>query len=1007
MRSAPRRRARIALAVAGVLLMAGMVPAATAEPQLQEDETTLAAVALPDKPAEAGTYIVQLAEPPVVAYEGGVKGIKATRPAKGKKVDPRRPEVRAYVDHLAARQDAALKRAGGGTKLYSYAYTFNGFAAELSATAAAEMASVPGVLAVSENELLTLDTSTTPDFLGLTDEGGLWDQLGGASTSAKRGDGPGEDVIIGIIDGGIWPEHPSLSDRDSAGKRVYQQIPGWNGRCVPGEQFRASDCNQKVIGARYYNAGWGGNAGIDAQLPDEFNSPRDLGGHGTHVATTAAGNNGVQATGPASVFGSVSGIAPRARLAVYKTCWETGSGGSCFSVDSVAAIDQAVADGVDVINYSVSGSRTNFRDPVEIAFLFAADAGVFVATSAGNSGPGASTVAHPGPWLTTVAAGTHNRTGVGSVTLGNGENYVGASFATEVTGDLVDAADAALSPATVTDAELCNPGALDPALVADAVVLCKRGAIALVDKSRAVAEAGGAGMVLYNDPAGATNTLALFHSVPAVHVAAADGLAVKAYAAEAAATATINDATVVEDEPAPFTATFSSRGPLQASGDLLKPDLIAPGQDILAGVAPPGNNGRLFDLYSGTSMSSPHVAGLAALLIDAHPEWSPMAVKSALMTTGYDVLDSASEANRIFRQGAGHVDPNKAVEPGLVYDADFDDWLGFLCGTQLPASFCTASGIPVLDPSDYNSPSIAIGALAGSQTVTRNVTHVGDEPATYTGSVTGLSGVSATVEPAGLTLDPGETQSFTVTFSTTGAAALNSYTGGQLTWTDGARDVRIPLVVRPVALGVPAAVSGTGDPITYDVGFGYTGGFSATARGLVEATTTAGSVTQDPDQTFDPGDPTGTVAIPVTVPAGSTYARFALFDEDVAPGADLDLYVYQGSTLVGASTTGTSAEEVSFAFGAPTGGPIALTVYVHGWGVPGGSSPFVLHEWGVPASSDGTMTVDAPATATAGTTGSITLQFTGLQAATRYLGSVAYGGTSSLPSPTVVSVTTP
>ncbi len=155
----------------------------------------------------------------------------------------------------------------------------------------------------------------------------------------------------------------------------------------------------------------GGNAGIDEQLPWEFNSPRDYSGHGTHTASTSGGNEGVQTTGDAAVFGKISGIAPRARIAAYKVCWEDGDGGSCFTTDSVAAIDQAVADGVDVINFSISGSQTSFRDPVEIAFLFAADAGVFVAASAGNAGPTTSTVAHPGPWLTTVAAGTHNRDG--------------------------------------------------------------------------------------------------------------------------------------------------------------------------------------------------------------------------------------------------------------------------------------------------------------------------------------------------------------------------------------------------------------------------------------------------------------------------------------------------------------------------------------------------------------------------------------------------------------------
>jgi subtilisin family serine protease len=348
---------------------------------------------------------------------------------------------------------------------------------------------------------LTLDTSSTPDFLGLRAPGGLWDQLGGVGSA-------GEGVVIGIVDGGIWPEHPSLSDRVGAnsqgrgGRLAYQQLPGWHGRCVPGEEFTAANCNQKLIGARYYNAGWGGNAGIDAQLPWEFNSPRDFGGHGTHVATTAGGNANVPATGPASVFGSVSGIAPRARIASYKVCWETGGGGSCFSSDSVAAIDQAVADGVDVINFSISGSRTNFRDPVEIAFLFAADAGVFVAASAGNSGPTTSTVAHPSPWLTTVAAGTHNRNGVGAVTLGNG-------VPTPVPPSPPPSARSAhrrrgRRPARrrpYRGRALLQPGGdavLDPVAVAGKIVVCDRGVTARVNKSLAVQQAGGVGMILVN-----------------------------------------------------------------------------------------------------------------------------------------------------------------------------------------------------------------------------------------------------------------------------------------------------------------------------------------------------------------------------------------------------------------------------------------------------------------------------------------------------------------------------
>ena len=387
-------------------------------------------------------------------------------------------------------------------------------------------------------------------------------------------------------------------------------------------------CNQKLIGGQHFNASWGGDAALEALRPWEFMSVRDYNGHGTHTASTSGGNNGVAATGPAAVFGTVSGMAPRARIASYKALWSTedASTASGQTGDLVAAIDQAVADGVDVINYSISGSLTNFADPVMVSFLFAADAGVFVAASAGNSGPTTSTVAHPSPWMTTVAAGTHNRDGRGSVTLGNGTTYTGASVATPVgPKPLIDSTAAGLAGADPVKVELCyaaadNGGAavLDPAKIAGKIVVCKRGVTARVNKSLAVQQGGGVGMILYNDPDSSLN--ADFHFVPTVHVSKADGLAIKAYAATAGATATINASTIVFDALAPLTASFSSRGPLLAGGgDMLKPDVIAPGQDILAAVAPPGNAGRDFNLLSGTSMSSPHVAGLAALLMHKHP----------------------------------------------------------------------------------------------------------------------------------------------------------------------------------------------------------------------------------------------------------------------------------------------------------------------------------------------------------------------------------------------------
>jgi subtilisin family serine protease len=946
-------------------------------------------------------FVVQMADDPVVAYRGGIPGLRATMPSKGQKIDPLSANVVAYVSYLVGRHDAALNSVGGARKLYDYMYTYNGFAASLTEAQAAKLATVDGVLAVSPEETFTIDTSSTPTFLGLDAPGGLWEQLGG---TGKAGDG----IIIGIVDSGIWPESLSFSDRTGVngnaskdGKLSFQQIPGWHGKCTPGEDFNASLCNQKLIGAQWFNASWGGDAGIDAQRPWEFNSVRDYNGHGTHTSSTAGGNYAVTVTGPAAVFGKINGIAPHARVAMYKALWSTQAAdtASGSTPDLVAAIDQAVADGVDVINYSISGTLTNFRDPVEIAFMYAANAGVFVAASAGNSGPSTSTVAHPSPWITTVAAGTHNRSVNGSVTLGNGATYFGASLASApVTAPLIDSTAAGLPGADATALALCysttqNGGApvLDPAKVAGKIVVCDRGVSARVDKSLAVLEAGGVGMILINPTSNSLN--ADFHSVPTVHLQNTDYTAVHAYAATAGATATINKAEISFNTPAPFTASFSSRGPLRASGDLLKPDLIAPGQDILAAVAPPGNNGMDFNLYSGTSMSSPHVAGLAALLKNLHPDWSPMMIKSALMTTGYDVLDGPNTNPLvIFRQGAGHVKPNSAADPGLVFNSGMVDWLGFLCGTQLPASYCTSRNIPVVAPSNFNAPSIAIASLAGTQTVTRTVTNVGGK-ATYNVAVSGLSGLNVSVDPASFTLNPGQKQTLKISITRTDAP-LNAYTGGYLTWSDGAHSVRIPVVVKPVALAAPAEVSGS-----YSVTFGYTGAFTATPRGLVPATTFTGEIMTDPSGNFVPVESDFAKKYDVVVPAGTTYARFSLFDANVSPASDLDLYVYRGTTLVGSSGGGTSAEEVNLLN--PTAA--TYTVWVHGFDT-ANPSTFTLFAWALGSTDAGNMAVTAPASATLGQTGNIDLTFSGLTAGTKYLGSVAYGGAAGMPNPTIVRV---
>ncbi len=935
----------------------------------------------------ATTYIVQLADDPAVAYEGGVAGLKATAPAKGQKINPNSNDVKKYVAYLNGKHaDAAA--AVGAEKFYDYGYSFNGFAAKMNEQQAAKLASLGGVLDVTKDALLQPTTSSTPKFLGLTDpDNGLWKKLGGAAKA-------GENVIVGVVDTGIWPEHPSFSDQKdyvfrtgSSGKRnlAYGPAPsGWSGTCQSGEQFSQDMCTNKLIGARYYLSGFG-HFGV---IQSDFKSPRDADSHGSHTASTAAGNHGVQATGDAASFGQISGMAPRARIAAYKVCWN-GDAGGCANSDSVAAIDQAVADGVDVINFSIGGGPSAFLDPVEVAFLFASDAGVFVAASAGNDGPGAGTNDHPSPWLTTVAATTHDRPSVATATV-DGVAYEGASSNQVAVGSTPVLLSSAAGNAgwTAQQVALCFEGSLDPAKVTGKIVVCDRGVNDRVAKSRAVKQAGGVGMIMVNTSANSLN--ADLHSVPTVHLDHVDGAAIKA-AITPASVATIG--VVSGGAPAPKMAEFSSRGPNTASSaDVLKPDLAAPGVDVLAAVSPHAA-GRSFDLLSGTSMSSPHVAGLAALLVQAHPDWSPMAIKSALMTTARDTTDAADD---LYAQGAGFVQPNSAVDPGLVYEHGFLDWLMFLQGQD-----CHCLGdetFPRIDASDLNQASIALDKLAGSQTVTRKVTNVGSA-GTYTVSVDAPEGVDVTVEPASLTLAQGATASYTVTFTSNSDAEMGEPTFGYLTWSDGTHSVRSPLAVTPVALAVPGEVSGDGSPQSYDVTFGYSGDFETSTRGLTAATENADTVSDDPTNNFVVGGP-GITEHEIEIPEGTTYARFALYDEQVGAGNDLDLYITnEDGDIVDFSGTGTSTEIVSLT--APEAG--TYTAHVHGWQTAGGgTTSYILYTWALDDSSAGNMTVTAPSAAVLAESGEIELSFSGLEAGKRYLGAVDYSNGSEPIGSTIV-----
>jgi len=952
------------------------------------------------------TYIVRLADAPAATYSGGVNGLPATRPAPGARLDVSASDVQAYLSYLEQKQSSVAATVPAAEIIHQYTLVLNGFAARLTDAEVRALKKNAAVAGITADEPLSLDTNYTPTFLGLDQPGtGLWDKLGGKIAA-------GENVVIGVVDSGIWPENPAYADRvdangnptfDSSGTPAYQPLAGWKGGCDTGEGFTPQHCNNKLIGARAFRAGF--EAQNLVQHWTEFTSPRDSiagakghGGHGTHTSTTSGGNNGVAANLSGINIGRVSGMAPRARLAAYKVCWTyvdetnpdgTGSRNSCFTSDSVAAIHQAVADGVDVINYSISGSQTSVTDPVELAFFDAAAAGVFVAASAGNSGP-SNAVAHVSPWLTTVAASTHNRFNGANLTVG-GATYLGASYnETPLPGTpTILAQDAAMQPFAslstfdkqaaarcynATDRAANNAtdaAALDPSKVTGKVLLCERGVSARVDKSKAVKDAGGAGMILI-DVSNTTAPIADPHSVPSVHLNFNDGAIVKAYIAANANTLSAigKFSPQVGTTPAPKMADFSSRGPNRHNANLLKPDLTAPGVDVLAGVTADKTQAQRDAIannidvpepnwasYQGTSMSSPHVAGLAALLRQAHPNWSPAAIKSALMTTAFDTFNDGqpgmANGRLPWAQGAGHVAPNKAVDPGLVYDHGPLDWIRYMCGIPgtLTASSCQNYGS--VQPYNLNMPSLTASTVLGKITLTRTVTNVSDQPGNYTAQAT-LPGYDVVVSPSSLNLAPGAKGSFNVTL-TRSSAALNAWAYGNLTWTDtNGHVVRSPLTARAASLAVPSlltseAASGN---VSFTVGAGYTGMLGIKKGGLKPASRSANTVGVDKSSdggvaACAAGGSAGVKVHSITVPSDSLLLRAALYDSDTsgyqAGGKDdLDLIVLnQAGTVVGSSGGSSSNEVVTVSV--PAAGTYKACVV--GYAPKGGTSNYTLSSW--------------------------------------------------------------
>jgi uncharacterized repeat protein (TIGR01451 family) len=655
------------------------------------------------------SVIVKLDAESLAAYRGGIPGLAATSPevTGAPKLDVNSSSSLAYLGHLAQVEStfeaAAAKALTKAQVTNRFDVVLGGVSMLVPADQVSVLAKLPGVRAVYPDELLQLDTDNSPQFLGAPS---AWNQMGGQENA-------GEGVVVGVLDTGIWPEHPSFSDPDPSGK-PYVPLASWHGTACQFGSATPGDapftCNNKLVGAARFMATY---SALQTLLPDEYLSARDDDGHGTHTSSTSAGNAKVAASIFGISRGTISGIAPRARVAMYKVCGDQG----CYGSDSAAAAQQAIRDGVNVINFSISGGANPYSDAVELAFLDAFNAGVFVAASAGNAGPGADTTDHRGPWVTTVAASTQNRAFATTATV------IGGGASLSLTGASLTKGVSTPSVVVIAgDAPYNDPFCLNnnyaPGTFTGKVVVCKRAGdtIGRAAKGYRVSKGNAAGMILYNDAANVTDEETDNHWLPAVHIQFSEGQALIAFVhANPGATATWPDGAKVTAQ-GDVMASFSSRGGPGQSLGVSKPDVTAPGVQILAGASPLhvapmpgvalGPQGELFQAIAGTSMSSPHVAGAGALLKSLYPNWTPAQIKSSLMLTAKTKVvkeDGVTPADA-FDDGSGRIDLSKAWAAGLTMNATGADYLAHQN-----------------DLWNANYPSLYVPAMPGIITVQRTV----------------------------------------------------------------------------------------------------------------------------------------------------------------------------------------------------------------------------------------------------------------------------------------------
>ena len=642
---------------------------------------------------------------------------------------------------LLARQDTVLAAIGAASPTYRWTTALNGFAADLTPDQVSLLDRTSGVASVEADTIRLLAGAPAP----------MARRLATASPRLRGGAG----VVIGVVDSGIAPDSPVFADVPGLGRDPER----FTGSCAEAETegWASDSCGRKIIGAHWFVEGFG----ADRIRASETLSPLDSIGHGTQVASVAAGNAGVTVRVDGRDAGRFGGIAPQARIAAYKACWGAPdpADDGCSTADLVTAVDRAVADGVDVINLAVAGGEG--VDTLQRATLGAAEADIVVIGAAGNTSRSAY-AAHAAPWVTTVGS-TLGRTTRGSVRLPGGQSFVGGGRPVAVRGGVVLAATARASGATRLAARQCRPGALDARRVSRRIVVCERGGIGRIDKSLAVAQARGRGMVLVNVRPGAVATD--FHSVPTVHLTVRDGRALTRWVA-GHPSGTVRLARVEAAVGVRRAAAWSAAG--DPRGPTLKPDAVADADAVLGAL--PGSTGRDWGLFSGSSAASAHASGLAALLRSDH-DWSAATIRSMVVTSASPLAGSS-----VLVQGAGALG-TRAPTAHLALDVRPQDWRRALRSDRT---------------AELNSSSLLLPA--DRRRAVRTVTNVGGRAEYFSVTTDGFTTHRVSVRPLAVRLRPGASARFTITVS--GPRTRGRLDDGTIVWL-GARGgvTRIPVAL--------------------------------------------------------------------------------------------------------------------------------------------------------------------------------------------------------------------